>query len=263
MIYFALFAIFLLRILFIGWKSRYTELLFNDMAQFRKKLFRFYLLFYCLLFCTLISIKIWYTYFIFTFFLFASTWAFQIFYSTKNGTKPPMPYSYICVISLFKMLIPIYLKAYGNNIFSLRPSYFKVFLCVSIVFIEAIIVCLQKLLGPKFFIPRKYRQDSYNYYKSEDEISENDKRNECAICLQNLDSIIPNVEDDNDFFIKQNGNFVEKLAMMIQKWNKSNNNMPYMQTPCGHIFHSRCLEPWLEVKNECPLCRQKIPPLEV
>ena len=80
-VYFGLFSIFLLRILFIGWKSRYMDLLFNDMAQFRKKLFRFYLIFYCLLFCTLISIKLWYTYFIFTFFLFASTWIFQIYYS--------------------------------------------------------------------------------------------------------------------------------------------------------------------------------------
>ena len=68
MTYFILFSIFLLRILFIGWKSRYIELLFNDAAQFRKKLFRFYLVFYFLLLCTLISIKLWYTYFIFTFF---------------------------------------------------------------------------------------------------------------------------------------------------------------------------------------------------
>ena len=37
---------------------------------------------------------------------------------------------------------------------------------------------------------------------------------------------------------------------------------PYMRTPCGHLFHTKCLETWLEVKNECPYCRQRIPPLE-
>ena len=263
MIYFALFSIFLLRILFIGWKSRYMDLIFNDMAQFRKKLFRFYLIFYCLLFCTLISIKIWYTYFIFTFFLFISTWIFQIYYSAKNGTKPPMPYSYIFIASLFKMLIPIYLKAYNNNIFSLRPSYFKVFLCVSVVLIEAIIVSLQKLLGPKFFIPRRYRQQTFDYYKSSDDIPENAKNNECVICLENLENLRVNMEEDDDFFNKDNINCVEKLAMMIQRWNKVKNSKPYMKTPCGHIFHSRCLETWLEVKNECPYCRQRIPPLEM
>ena len=183
MIYFTLFSIFLLRILFIGWKSRYIELLFNDMAQFRKKLFRFYLTFYSLLLCTLVSIKLWYTYFIMTFFLFGGTWIFQIYYSAKKGTKPPMPYSYIFITSLFKMLIPIYLKAYNNNIFSLRPSYLKVFICISFVFIEAIIVSLQKLLGPKFFIPEKYREQVFDYYKSAEEIPDNFKNNECVICL--------------------------------------------------------------------------------
>ena len=262
MIYFTLFSIFLLRILFIGWKSRYIELLFNDMAQFRKKLFRFYLVFYCLLLITLVSIKLWYTYFIFTFFLFGGTWIFQIYYSVKKGTKPPMPYSYIFITSLFKILIPIYLKAYNNNIFSLRPSYLKVFICISFVFIEAIIVSLQKLLGPKFFIPEKYRDQVFDYYKSAEEIPDNTKTNECVICLENLDNLAINNQEEEDEIFKTSGNYIEKLATMIQKWNKKKNNKPYMKTPCGHVFHRRCLETWLEIKNECPYCRQKIPPLE-
>ena len=262
MIYFTLFSIFLLRILFIGWKSRYIELLFNDMAQFRKKLFRFYLTFYCLLLCTLVSIKLWYTYFIFTFFLFGGTWFFQIYYSVKKGTKPPMPYSYIFITSLFKILIPIYLKAYNNNIFSLRPSYLKVFICISFVFIEAIIVSLQKLLGPKFFIPQKYREQVFDYYKSAEDIPEVNKTNECVICLENLDNLAINNQEEDDEIFKTSGNYIEKLAIMIQKWNKKKNNKPYMKTPCGHVFHTRCLETWLEIKNECPYCRQRIPPLE-
>ena len=262
MTYFTLFSIFLLRILFIGWKSRYIELLFNDMAQFRKKLFQFYLIFYCLLLCTLVSIKLWYTYFIFTFFLFGGTWIFQIYHSVKKGTKPPMPYSYIFITSLFKILIPIYLKAYNNNIFSLRPSYLKVFVCISIVFIEAVIVSLQKLLGPKFFIPEKYREQVFDYYKSEEEIPENAKNNECVICLENLDNLAINNQEEDDDIFKTRGNYIEKFAMMIQKWNKKKNNKPYMKTPCNHVFHTKCLETWLEIKNECPYCRQKIPPLD-
>ena len=262
MTYFTLFSIFLLRILFIGWKSRYIELLFNDISRFRKKLFQFYLIFYCLLLCTLVSIKLWYTYFIFTFFLFGGTWIFQIYYSVKKGTKPPMPYSYIFITSLFKMLIPIYLKAYNNNIFSLRPSYLKVFLCISIVFVEAIIVSLQKLLGPKFFIPERYREQTFDYYKSAEDIPDNRKSSECVICLENLENLEINNQEDDDEVFKANGNYIEKLAVMLQKWNKKKNNKPYMKTPCGHIFHTRCLETWLEIKNECPYCRQKIPPLE-
>lgn len=25
---------------------------------------------------------------------------------------------------------------------------------------------------------------------------------------------------------------------------------------CGHIFHEKCIKDWLEIKNNCPICRQ-------
>ena len=28
--------------------------------------------------------------------------------------------------------------------------------------------------------------------------------------------------------------------------------------PCGHLFHSACLQRWLEVKTECPVCRHRL-----
>ena len=73
---------------------------------------------------------------------------------------------------------------------------------------------------------------------------------------------VNNQDEEEDEAFKSNSNYIEKLAMMIQKWNKKKHNKPYMKTPCGHVFHSKCLETWLEIKNECPYCRQRIPPLE-
>lgn len=32
------------------------------------------------------------------------------------------------------------------------------------------------------------------------------------------------------------------------------------KTPCEHLFHKNCLIRWMAIKNECPLCRNPIPP---
>ena len=256
--YFCLFSIFLLRILFLAWRARNRDI--NDMQLFRKKLLRFYLLFYLFLFITLISVKLWYSYFFLTFLLFASTWIFQIIYSTLKGTKPPMSYLYILSASFSKISICIYIKAYKNNIFGYRPNYIKVFLVSSVVFIEAMILCLQKILGPKFFIPKRFRKQGFNYYKNENEISENDKEIECVICLDKIGNLYVSEEEINN--IKEN-DLKTKIIKFIEKWKNSQTNRGnYMLTPCHHLFHTKCLESWLNVKNQCPCCRQKSPPLE-
>ena len=121
-LYFVLFSCFLLRILFLAWRARNVDLIYRDMRLFKKKLIRFYLAFYCVLFFTLTSIKIWYSNFFMTFLLFCSTWVGQIILSARKGTKPPMDYSYIFIVTLFKMFIPFYLKGYPNSIFSFRPN---------------------------------------------------------------------------------------------------------------------------------------------
>ena len=36
------------------------------------------------------------------------------------------------------------------------------------------------------------------------------------------------------------------------------NNDLYIFTPCKHIFHSQCLEKWIEHKKECPNCRSNL-----
>ena len=257
--YFSLFSIFLLRILFLAWRARNRDI--TDMQIFRKKLLRFYLLFYLFLFITLISVKLWYSYFIFTFILFGSTWISQIIYSAKQGTKPPMSYLYILSTSFSKISISFYVKAYKNNIFGYRPNYVKVFIVSSIIIIEAVILCLQKFLGSKFIIPKKFRKQAYNYYKSENEITSNDKETECVICL---DKIGNNFTFEDEELNNIKGNIIKKKIIKYIEKIKKRQKMKekYMLTPCHHLFHTKCLESWLNVKNQCPCCRQRIPPLE-
>ena len=256
--YFCLFSIFLLRILFLAWRARNRDI--TDMQLFRKKLLRFYLLFYLFLFTTLISVKLWYSYFFFTFILFASTWICQIIYSAKQGTKPPMSYLYILSTSFSKISISFYIKAYKNNIFGYRPNYTKVLIVSCVIILEAAILFLQKFFGAKIIIPKRFRTKVYNYYKSEKEISDNDKEVECVICLDKIGNI--EIQEEVEINNKRNS-IKERFIKYLEKLKNQNENKGnYMLTPCHHLFHTRCLESWLNVKNQCPCCRQKIPPLE-
>ena len=263
-LYFCLFSIFLLRILFFAWRARNIDLVYRDVRIFKKKLIRFYLSFYCVLFFTLTSIKIWYSFFFMTVLLFLATWLGQIIYSARMGTKPPMPYSYIFFVSIFKMFIPVYLKCYPNSIFSFRPNYLKVIILNGIIILEAIILSLQKLIGPKFFLTKKYKQPKYDYFRKKSDINESDLEQQCVICLDNLGRINEEFNVEKSQNKNETFNFEKKINDYITKMkNKNRNNKPLMVTPCHHIFHTRCLELWLEQKNECPYCRAKIPPLEV
>jgi hypothetical protein len=141
-----------------------------------------------------------------------------------------------------------------------------------VIFIEAIILSLQKLIGPKFFLTKKYKQPKYVYFRKKSDISEADLEQECVICLENIGKIYDEFENEknnnNDNNNNQNKNekfnlekYIINFLSKFQK--KHKNEKPFMVTPCHHIFHSRCLELWLEQKNECPYCRAKIPPLEI
>ena len=60
--------------------------------------------------------------------------------------------------------------------------------------------------------------------------------------------ILKNVLNFISFFFKENFFYFYKSSANIH-------NKLYMLTPCKHIFHSECLEKWLDQKKECPNCR--------
>lgn len=271
LLYFFSFSVFELRLLFFVWKSRYNDLLANNQTLFRKKLFLFYFLFYILLFISLISIKTIFSHYIYALLFFSCTWVFQIIHSIRTGTKPPISKSYIIVMTFNKLYLPIYLKAYEYNIFEYKPAYAKVAFLCSIVILEMMILLLQKTFGAKVIVPKCLKTVPYNYYKEDVKIEEHISSNpDCVICLDSLketfDEELYTVKNKES---KSNSRNVLMLGMLIERINQyllslssQNPRKPYMVTPCDHVFHSVCLEQWMEVKNECPYCKRQIPPLE-
>ena len=51
---------------------------------------------------------------------------------------------------------------------------------------------------------------------------------------------------------------IKENFLYFYKPSSNTYNKLYMVTPCNHIFHSECLEKWLELKKECPNCRTSL-----
>ena len=125
---------------------------------------------------------------------------------------------YIICLSLSKLYLPIYLKAFDGNIFDLKPSYLKVGLIIFIFIIEIIVLLLQKSFGARSILPKKYRRRGFDYYKDKVNIEQHVSKNpNCVICLESL-----MVEVDENF-------------NTIQRKTKTKNC-------CDKIIHLCCLD---------------------
>ncbi len=278
-LYFICYTALELRLLIMVYRARYYDLIIYNQNLFRKKICMFYLIFYgSILFSYVYIREILIKY---NLFLFISFWLFQIIYSTVYRLKPSYSKKYILISSINKIFIAVYLKGNKYNFLELKPNYFKIIIIVIIVLIECIILILQKNVSTQILIPKKYRKTSFNYYRNHVDITKHISQNrDCVICLDSLiddnndneDSKNNNNDFDNINVHNNNNNifmknkFLKKIYSKIENFVESlkNENIKkkYMITPCDHVFHTQCLEKWMELKNECPYCRQKIPSIE-
>ena len=78
--------------------------------------------------------------------------------------------------------------------------------------------------------------NDYNHVKI---IIETDFDNElCSICLENLYTVKEADEED-----QENKTYIET-------------NKDIIQIKCKHMFHKKCLDPWIILNKNCPLCKR-------
>ena len=285
------FSITDLRFIYCLWRLKNI----NNLTQviIRQKLLKVYFTFYIIIFISLFFVIkfLFYKHFIIVGILV--TWTPQICYNIYYQNKIALPWSYIILTSIYRLFIPCYFRCYKNNFLLISPDYILTFFIIILMILQIYILYFQSKKGSRFFLPKKYRNKVFDFYKTKEEIIKlyPDLKNiECVICLNpllieeidnysniNLNNDLisitdnentqinkrnkqindKNIEDNN---IKNNYYWIKKINSFFEFSERSFNieGKKYMITPCKHFFHSKCLELWLQRKRECPNCRTKI-----
>lgn len=166
------------------------------------------------------------------------TFAPQIVYDIYHGHRNSVTTSFVVLISICKLLPPLYLYGCPYTLFTGDPMphvpgndghgnpWIAITLAVCALGLMGLAIS-QRAFGPRWFTPMICLPHVYNYVRQVD--LKDGQPHECVICMSDIDTSLS----------------ISELSV----------------TPCDHVFHKPCLEQWLEIKMECPTCRADLPPL--
>lgn len=176
----------------------------------------------------------------------------------------------VMFFTINRCALSLYIDAFPYNIFENKPIYSLGIASCIILVIQVFLIYLQGRFGAYFMIPNCLRKDYYNYYKSIDEIKDSRCELTCAICLNDLEyNSGSRLQNDKEMSYKEGEDDSKRIELnnneigMIKQKNlrcfSKTDNKKLLLTPCNHIFHVKCLISWSEFKNECPVCRGRLP----
>ena len=171
-------------------------------------------------------------------FVFLGFWWWQIAHSARADAARPLLPRYVVGTSLARLALPLYVYGCPQNFLRTKPDLGLCAALVGWVGLQAGLLLSQHYCGPRWFVPRRWRPQKYNYHRpvpaavlaaaaaALDMEGGPSGGIDCVICMAPVDVAA---------------------------------GRRHMVTPCDHVFHPACLERWADVKLECPTCRRPLP----
>ncbi|KAJ5682346.1 hypothetical protein N7462_005511 [Penicillium macrosclerotiorum] len=218
---------------------------------------------------------------------YLSFWVPQIYRNVMRNCRKALRWDFVIGQSILRLFPFVYFLTARGNVLFIRPDWTTALSMAGWVWIQAWILASQDILGPRFFVPRGWAPPAYDYHptlrdtpgadedlesggvlsiaslraderdlvsdsKDDDKHRHKDRKRvifDCAICMQDIDvPVLPGSTSAG-------GSSVADGATSILS------RRTYMVTPCRHIFHTACLESWMRLRLQCPICRESIPPV--
>lgn len=212
-------------------------------------------------------------------FCFFSLWLPQIYRNIMRNCRKALSWEYVLGTSTLRAVPVLYWYVDDRNILSATTNPRAAIVLLAWISLQILVLLSQQFLGPRILVPDRWCPPAYDYHpvlyddleagglpigevtsasegKDASRERERDKDGrgggarklfDCAICMNEID--VPVVSKDEK---KQSGTDMGRTWLEQRK---------YMVTPCRHIFHSECLEGWMNLRLVCPVCREGLPPL--
>lgn len=219
--------------------------------------------------------------------IYLSFWVPQIYRNVMRNCRKALRWDYVIGQSILRLFPFLYFLTARGNVLFIRPDWTTAFAMAGWMWIQAWVLASQDILGPRFFVPQGWAPPAYDYHptlrdtvgpdedleaggvvsiaslraderdlvsdsKDDDKQRSKERKRaifDCAICMQDID--VPVLAAPTS----AGGSSVTEGATSILS------RRTYMVTPCRHIFHTACLESWMRLRLQCPICRDTIPPV--
>lgn len=218
-------------------------------------------------------------------FIYLSFWTPQIYRNVMRNCRKAFRWDFVVGQSVLRLSPFLYFLTVRGNVLFIRPDSITALAMTGWVWLQVWVLVSQDILGPRFFVPRGWAPPAYDYHlilrdtagseqdleagggtlpigslraderepPSEDKLFPKDRKKavfDCAICMQEME--VPVLAGSGG---PGGSSSVTDGATSILS------RRTYMVTPCRHIFHSTCLESWMRLRLQCPICRESIPPV--
>lgn len=219
--------------------------------------------------------------------IYLSFWVPQIYRNLMRNCRKALRWDFVIGQSILRLLPFLYFLMIRNNVLFIRPDWTSACAMAGWVWIQACVLASQDILGPRFFVPRGWAPPAYDYHptlrdsagpdedletggivsivslraeerdvvsdpKDDGKTQSKDRKRvmfDCAICMQDIEVPVLSAPTSAG-----GSNVSEGATSLLSR-------RTYMVTPCRHIFHTACLESWMRLRLQCPICRESIPPV--
>ena len=87
----------------------------------------------------------------------------QIIHNVRKGNNPQFYPAYILGMLGMRVVLPLYYRGCPENIYQIEPNVAFCFIWVSLFAVQIVVLLIQKLCGPRFFIPKKLIPGHFDY----------------------------------------------------------------------------------------------------